>query len=96
MQQHGFFHGGVIATIADVAGGYAAFSLIGPATTNVTVEFKLNFVAPADGDYLVAQSSVLKHGRSLTVCRIDVMSMGGQHKKLCATGLGTYMAVVDR
>ncbi|UCG71278.1 MAG: PaaI family thioesterase [Chromatiales bacterium] len=96
MQQHGFFHGGVVATIADVAGGYAAFSLLRPEATNVTVEFKVNLVSPADGDYLVAHASVLKHGRSLTVCRCDVLSVGDQDQKLCATSLGTYMAVMDR
>jgi uncharacterized protein (TIGR00369 family) len=96
MQQHGFFHGGVIATIADVAGGYAAFSLLQPEATNVTVEFKVNLVAPARGERLVARAEVLKHGRTVTVCRCDVFSVSDGAEKLCATALGTYMAVVGR
>src|SRR5438477_9230656 len=58
-QQHGFFHGGIVGTIADNVGGYAAFSLM-PATASVlTVEYKLNLLAPADGDLLIGQGEVI-------------------------------------
>lgn len=92
-QQHGYFHGGVVATLADVAGGYAAFSLLEPESSNVTVEFKLNLLAPADGQRLVARGSVLKIGKTLTVCKSDVFSVSGDSEKLCATALGTFMAL---
>jgi uncharacterized protein (TIGR00369 family) len=93
-QQHGFFHGGAIATLADVSGGYAAFSLLAPDRTNLTVELKLNLLAPGLGESLVAEAVVLKPGRTLTVCRSDVFAIGaGDGQRLCATALATYMAV---
>lgn len=96
MQQHGFFHGGILATIADVAGGYAAFSLTRSEVTNVTVEMKVNMVSPASGEKLLARSTVLKSGNVLTVCRSDVFSTSKDKEKLCATALATYMAVENR
>lgn len=96
-QQHDFFHGGVIATLADVSGGYAAFTLLAPELTNVTVEFKLSLLSPARGDSLRAEAFVVKPGRTLTVCRSDVFtsSTDGSHK-LCATALATYMAIESK
>ena len=92
-QQHGYFHGGVVAALADVASGYAAFSLLEPDASNVTVEFKLNLLAPADGERLIARGSVIKPGRTLTVCQSNVFSVRGAEEKLCATALGTFMAL---
>ena len=63
-QQHGFFHGGVIGTLADNVGGYAAFSLMAAADSSLTVEFKLNLLAPATGETLVAKGVVVRSGRS--------------------------------
>ncbi|MCF8238861.1 MAG: PaaI family thioesterase [Saprospiraceae bacterium] len=71
-QQHRFFHAGIISTIADNAAGYAAFSLMDEDSTILTVEFKLNLISPGDGDRLVARASVLKNGKTLTICRSDV------------------------
>lgn len=93
-QQHGFFHGGVIASLADVSGGYAAFSLLPADRTNVTVEFKLNLLLPAQGAKLIANATVLRCGRTLTVCRSDVFAVAGDDSQtFCATALATYMAV---
>jgi uncharacterized protein (TIGR00369 family) len=92
-QQHGLIHGGVVATLADVAGGYAAFSLLPARATNVTVEFKINFVAPANGGGVIARAEVLRKGRSLTVCRSDVFSIMDRDETLCATVLATYMTI---
>ncbi|SHG08007.1 uncharacterized domain 1-containing protein [Microbulbifer donghaiensis] len=93
-QQHGFFHGGVIASLADVSGGYAAFSLLPADRTNVTVEFKLNLLSPGRGVHLIASATVLKCGRTLTVCRSDVFAVSKDGSQtLCATALATYMAV---
>jgi len=96
-QQHGFFHGGVVATLADVSGGYAAFSLLPPDRTNVTVEFKLSLLSPGQGVSLLASAVVLKSGRTLTVCRSDVFAISDDGSRtLCATALATYMAIDRR
>ncbi|MFZ5556662.1 MAG: PaaI family thioesterase [Pseudomonadota bacterium] len=92
-QQHGFFHGGVIGTIADSAGGYAAFTLM-PADSGVlTVEYKLNLLAPGDGDLLIARGEVIKPGRSLMVSRADVVVRKNGRERLCATLLQTLMTM---
>ena len=95
-QQHGFFHAGVTSTIADSAGGYAAYSLF-PATASVlTVEYKVNLIAPADGERLVARGRVVKPGRSLTLCDLEVTAFKGGAGKLCAKGLQTIMQIDGR
>jgi uncharacterized protein (TIGR00369 family) len=92
-QQHGYFHGGVIGTIADSAGGYAAFTLM-PADSGVlTVEYKLNLLAPGDGEQLIARGEVIKPGRSLMVSRADVMVRKHGRERLCATLLQTLMTM---
>jgi len=95
-QQHGYFHGGVVATLADVASGYAAFTLLEPNASNVTVEFKLNLLAPAEGTRLIARGSVIKSGKTLTVCQSNVFAVSGSGEKLCATALATFMALPGR
>jgi uncharacterized protein (TIGR00369 family) len=92
-QQHGFFHGGVIGTIADSAGGYAGFSLMPADASVLTVEYKLNLLAPADGDYLTARGQVIKPGRTLVVSRADVMVRKDGRERLCATLLQTLMTM---
>lgn len=90
-QQHGYFHGGVIGTLADNAGGYAAFTLM-PAESNVlTVEYKMNIVAPGRGERLIARGQVIRPGRTLTVTRADVFAVDGGTETLCATMLQTLM-----
>lgn len=71
-QQHGYFHAGVTATIADTAAGYAALSLYPQGTGVLTTEFKINLLRPADGERLVARGRVIKPGRTLTICQSDV------------------------
>ena len=95
-QQHGFFHGGVIGTIADSAGGYAGFSLMPENASVLTVEYKLNLVAPADGECLIARGQVIRPGRSLVVCRADVMVQKGDRETLCATLLQTLKTMHGR
>lgn len=77
-QQKGFVHGGIIGMIADTACGYAAFSLMPADCSLVTVEYKINILAPARGS-LVARGEVVKTGRSLTVARAEVYAEGGKH-----------------
>ncbi len=92
-QQHGYFHGGVIATIADSASGAAAQTLVEQGASVLTTEFKINFVAPAIGDQLIARGRVIKPGRTLTVCQSDVFADNGSEEKLVATALLTMICV---
>jgi uncharacterized protein (TIGR00369 family) len=84
-QQQGFFHGGIIGAIADTAGGYAALSLLPPGSEVVTLEYKINFLRPAAGQRLVAEGSVLRAGRSVTVTRVDVFIEVDGERRLCAS-----------
>ena len=77
-QQKGFVHGGIIGMIADSAAGYAAYSLMPPSASLVTVEYKMNILAPARGA-LVARGKVIKAGRTLTVARAEVYAEDGTH-----------------
>ena len=95
-QQHGFFHGGLVATIADSAGGYAAMTLCPAGTEVLTVEYKVNFLAPAKGAEIVAIGHVVKPGRTLIVTRIDVEVVEGGTATLCAMLQQTMMAVAPR
>ena len=95
-QQHGFFHAGIISTIADSAGGYAAFTLF-PADSGVlTVEFKINLIAAADGERALAVGEVIRSGRTLTVCRLDAWVDKAGRRTHCATGTQTLMTLVGR
>ncbi|MEQ8506608.1 MAG: PaaI family thioesterase [Rhodospirillales bacterium] len=95
-QQHGFFHGGVVGTIADSAGGYAAYSLMGADDGVLTVEYKLNLMAPADGDELIARGYVVRPGRTLTVSRADVMVVKDGQPVACAALQQTLMRIQGR
>ena len=95
-QQHGFFHGGVVGTIADSAGGYAAFSLMAAGDGVLTVEYKINLLAPADGDRLIARAQVVRPGRTLTVSRADVVVVKDSRETLCGYMQQTLMRIVGR
>ena len=71
-QQHGFVHAGILATLVDSAGGYAGYSLFPEDSSVLTVEFKLNLLAPAQGERIVAEGFVVKPGRTLTITRGEV------------------------
>jgi uncharacterized protein (TIGR00369 family) len=95
-QQHGFFHAGMLSAIADSAGGYAGFTLFARDAAVLTVEFKLNLLAAADGDRARAVGEVIRSGRTLTVCRLDVYVQKRGQATHCATGLQTLMSLVGR
>src|ERR1035437_5416836 len=82
-QQHGYFHGGVIGTIADSAGGYAANTLLMPEHECLSAEYKINIVAPAIGDTLIARGKVRKAGKTLVVSGADVFVVKDGVEKLC-------------
>jgi uncharacterized protein (TIGR00369 family) len=90
-QQNGFLHAGAIASLADSANGYAAYTLAPPETDVLAVEFKINLLAPARGDGFVACGEVLRPGRTLIVCRADVFTTGPAERTLIATMLSTII-----
>ena len=95
-QQHGFFHAGVVGTLADNSGGYAAFTLLPAHSSILTVEYKLNLLSPAKGELLIARGQVLKSGQKLTVCKSQVFVQDRGQNKLCAHCLMTLMALPGR
>ena len=95
-QQHGFLHAGIIATALDTACGYAAFSLMPDDAAVLTVEFKINLVAPARGECFLFRARVVKAGRTITVCDAHAFAVEDGKEKLIATMTGTLMALFDR
>jgi uncharacterized protein (TIGR00369 family) len=92
-QQHGFFHAGIVGTIADSAGGYAAYTLMPEGSSVLSVEYKINLLAPADGERLVASGKVVRPGRTLTVCDLEVHVLKGGARTLCARGMQTLICL---
>jgi uncharacterized protein (TIGR00369 family) len=93
-QQHGYFHAGATSAIADSAGGYAAYTLFPEDTEVLTVEYKINLLAPATGDHLEAVGTVLKPGRTLTVCQMEVFGVQADgERRLVANGQQTLIRV---
>jgi|HubBroStandDraft_4_1064222.scaffolds.fasta_scaffold471345_1 uncharacterized protein (TIGR00369 family) len=95
-QQHGYFHAGVTASIADSASGYAAYTMMPADSSVLTVEYKINLMAPAQGDVLIARARVLRAGRTLKICTADVFVVNGEQEILCATSLSTIMALASQ
>ncbi len=95
-QQHGYFHAGITSTIADSAGGYAGFTLFPAASSVLTVEYKMNLLAPAEGERLVATGRVRKSGRTLTVCELEVVAFKNGAGTLCALGMQTLICLHGR
>ena len=92
-QQNGFFHAGITSTIVDSAGGYAGLTLMPKGSDVLTVEFKLNLLAPADGEYLVAEGQVLKPGKNLVIARGEVYAIKNGKATHCATMQQTLMTM---
>jgi uncharacterized protein (TIGR00369 family) len=91
-QQHGYMHGGVITAMVDSACGYAALSLMPAGSEVLTVEYKVNFLAPARGTRMIARGRVVRPGRTITVCSGDVFAIAGEARTLVATMLTTMIA----
>ena len=92
-QQHKYVHGGVVGMIADSAAGYAAFTLMPADASVLTVEYKINMLAPAEGEQLLARGSVIKPGRTLSIARADVFGVRDGREKLVATMQQTLMVM---
>ena len=92
-QQHGFVHGGVVGMIADSAAGYAAMTVVPASASVLTVEYKMNLVAPADGEKLIARGKVVRPGRTLIVTQAEVFAIKDGEEKLCALMQQTIMVM---
>ena len=92
-QQHGYLHGGLVGMIADSAAGYAANTLTAADIGVLTVEYKINLVAPASGERLISRGEVVRPGRTLLITRADVFSVRDGEETLCAVMQQTIMAV---
>jgi len=95
-QQHGYFHAGAMAAVADSAGGYAAYTLMGARDSVLTVEYKVNLLAPGRGEEIVARARVVRPGRTLTVCQVEVFAVTAGTETLCATMQQTVIRLADR
>lgn len=95
-QQHGFLHGGIVSMIADTAGGYAGYTLFPADSSVLTVEYKLNLMAPGEGEMFVAQGRVIKPGRTLCIVQAEVHAVTGGGRKLCALMQQTLIVLEGR
>lgn len=93
-QQHGYFHGGITGAMADNVAGYAAFTLYEEADSVVTAEYKVNLLAPAEGELMIARAKVIKSGRTLSVVKSDVYTKLGDQERHVATGLFSIMRLI--
>ena len=97
VQQHGFLHAGVTSAIADSACGYAALSGMDPGAAVLSVEYKVNMLAPARGERFVARGRVIRAGRTITVCRASAFAIGADGIETHVLEMqGTMMTVRDR
>ncbi len=96
LQQHGYFHGGVIGALADSAAGYAANSILMPGQEVVTAEYKINFLSPATGEVLYAEGQVVRPGRSLVVVTVEVWTEIKKKRSDCALAQMTMFAIARR
>ena len=92
-QQHGFVHGGVVGMIADTAGGYAAMTVTPEDASVLSVEYKLNLLAPADGEKLIARGQVVRSGRTLIVAKAEVFAVRDGRETMCALMQQTIMVM---
>ena len=95
-QQHDFIHAGISSTIMDSACGYAAFSLMPAEAEVLTIEFKINLLAPASGEHFRAVGTVRKPGRQVFVSESELFAQTGDSEKLVASMTGTLMAVYPK
>jgi uncharacterized protein (TIGR00369 family) len=93
VQFFGHFRGGVITAVADQAAGIAITSSLPAGRIGVTVEIKVNFLAPADGNELVARAKTLKMSGSIGVATVEVFTRDEKSERLCAFATATMCAL---
>jgi uncharacterized protein (TIGR00369 family) len=95
-QQNGFLHAGIVGTVLDSAAGYAAFTLM-PADAGVlSIEFKVNLLAPARGERVIARARVVRAGRTVTVCTADAFAVQDGAERHVSTMTATMMTIAGR
>jgi uncharacterized protein (TIGR00369 family) len=95
-QQNGFIHAGMLAAVLDSACGYAAFTLM-PADAGVlSIEFKVNLLAPAEGERIIARGRVVRAGRTISVCTGDAFAVRDGRERHVSTMTGTMMTILPR
>lgn len=92
-QQHGYIHAGVVTAVVDSACGYAAYTLMPPASEVLTVEYKVNFLSPAKGERFAGIGKVLRNGRTISVCSGEVVAVEQGKEKVVATMLATMISI---
>ena len=92
-QQNGYVHAGIVTTILDSGCGYAALSLWPAGSGVLSVEFKVNLLAPAKGDMIRVCAEVKRSGKRLTVCTADAFAVDGERQTICATMLATMLCI---
>ena len=95
-QQHGFFHAGVISSIADTAAGYAAYTLMPADASVLTIEFKINLMSPGRGERIAARAVIDRPGQVITVVTADVFALTGADEKRVAKLTATMMCLRGR
>ena len=95
-QQHGYLHAGILSTIVDTAGGYAGYTLFPADSSVLTVEYKLNLLAPGEGELFVAEGRVAKPGRTLCIVQGEVFALSGKRRTLCALMQQTLIVLHGR
>ncbi|MFQ5937825.1 MAG: PaaI family thioesterase [Acidiferrobacterales bacterium] len=95
-QQDGYFHAGIISVVADSAGGYAGYTLMPVESRVLTVEYKLNLLAPGKGEKLIARGHVVKNGRTLVIAKADVGIIRDGQEMPCATLLETLISLIEK
>jgi uncharacterized protein (TIGR00369 family) len=93
LQQHGYFHGALIGAMLDCAGGYAGYSLMPAGSEVLTTEYKVNFLAAAQGERLVVRGKVVRPGRTLTVTTAEAFCVQDGTERLCAVMLQSLIRV---
>ncbi len=92
LQQHGFYHGGVVATLADNAGGFAGNTLMSEDEQPLSIEFKVNLLNPAKGEKLVAKAKVIKNGKRIKVCEVNIYGILEGNELHCAVAIVSVIA----
>jgi uncharacterized protein (TIGR00369 family) len=95
-QQNGFIHAGMLAAVMDSACGYAAFTLMPAGAGVLSIEFKINLLAPAEGERIIARGRVVRAGRTISVCTGDAFTVRGGEERHVSTMTGTMMTVLPR
>jgi len=95
MNEMHVMHGGILGYLADDAMGFSVFTLLKPEQNCVTVEYKINYLAPTVGDWLVARAQVVRAGRTIIVSECELFAQTKGEDKAVAFSVGTFMVIAN-